>query len=1020
MRPIAFIFLVLAHFAAFTQPCSVEMLLKVPGNWKGPGLGSVHNVTPENLAKEKAVVGEIQKMISSAYQPYGVNASYSYVFGYGLSGGKNWTADPYEYVIRFPDFTCNPNDNDISKKWINPEPRASIWVTVNEIFRGGFQLYAADLPEDHHTPFGQIDAWPEKRDGYWFRKIRDSGFERSGNRHYQYLITYENKLPFKAFTRKQYLEYKIPIMEKYLADYIKNSAEVDPNFDAASKRVFESNQENIKEVRQRIKDVKDMLAKMSKEELDMGAIINNGPNDEFSGFKKEGEPYAKVLVIPDLSYYKRLPKWVPQFFCIDVGFDTQTEAYRRAVPAVEKTLDFSWFKKMLGSTSIIAAAKTGAELSKQTTPSAPQSQLAIQITAGTKHNATPAYDIYRNKTTKGFKQTPISQLRNAAVKPVVNAQQKAAAMAVNITTTNRQAYLKKILSDIESRLSPEQKNTGKLVLDSAQGNMVMLANTGVFLYLKGLLNEGLWCLAYAAAAEPGNDNIVNNLTGIMINAGAVPRALPLARYLASKYPKNTTVMNNLGQAWYALDEMMKSKQVLDTVMLYAVYHPEANATRGAIAEREGKQEEAANFISKSLKGAYNPDVEEFAKKKGLKIDYSNVLYRKRPFPGEYINPLDFRPPPQCTNVDQAAALEAEWEAWNVQVKKASGKIGANLNASSANYTKMSTDLARNHNAPAVPFGSFFKKAALTYKVFLDEYTALSEEAVNYHQTNYKKEEASIDSAHEKAIVKLLEKYPVGEGQRTNWNSYCLALNAVNNHYLEQKAALNDNFNNRFSEPLRRLSIELMYWSQFLPEPMEMREMKYYGHAGFAVNPLQMHAIFEYPCEKPPKPNKSRDSLDIPEPYCPIAFKFKFTVVKLTGDCSKFEIEVNLAKALLIGIERDFLNRKTTLAFGAGADVEIEAFGQKGDNVGFVEDAIPQLIEFSGAGAGGKVQAFIEIDSKGEVSDIGIRSEASLEGAWTEKGDIKIGGKMGVNSGVQITGSDAVQPVVQYLNGNISN
>jgi len=359
------LFILMSVIGLKAQPCSIEALLKVPGIWKGPGLGSVHNVTPENLAKEKAVIGEIQKMISSVYQPYGVNCSYSYVFGYGVSGGKNWMADPYEYVIRFPDFTCNPKYNDISKKWINPEPRASIWITVNEIFRGGFQLYAADLPDDSFVPFGQIDSWPEKRDGYWFRKIRDSGFERSGDRHYQCLITYDNKLPFKVFTRRQYLEYKIPLMEKYLADFIKQSSEIDPNFDAASKRVFESSQEQIKELRQKIQQVKLLLTAMSEAELEMGAIIIKEPDDEFSGFKKEGEPYAKILVVPDLSYYQRLPKWVPQFFCVDVGFDTRTEAYRTAVPAVEKTLNFSWFRKMLGSTTIIPAGKPGAEPIKQ-------------------------------------------------------------------------------------------------------------------------------------------------------------------------------------------------------------------------------------------------------------------------------------------------------------------------------------------------------------------------------------------------------------------------------------------------------------------------------------------------------------------------------------------------------------------------------------------------------------------------------------------------------------------------------
>ena len=642
------------------------------------------------------------------------------------------------------------------------------------------------------------------------------------------------------------------------------------------------------------------------------------------------------------------------------------------------------------------------------------------MTAGTKNNKATTYDIYRNRPTKGFKATPAAQLRNAAVKPVVNSAQKQAAMSLVLSESNKTAYLKKLYTDIQARMPAEKKKSMALLLDSAAGDMQALANTGVFLFLGGYQPEGLWCLAHAASVKPNDDNILNNLTGIMINMGAAPRALPLARYLASKYPRNTTVMNNLGQAWYALDELMRAKQVLDTVMLYAVYHPEANATRAAIAEREGKQEEAAAFINKSLKGAYNPGTDDYARKKGMKIDYPNVLNKKRPFPGEYINPLDFRPPPQCTNVRFAAELKSEWDAWSEQVQKATQKINAYTAASSANLARMTETFKPGARNPGIPYGAFYARASETYKSFLQEYGELQEEAVAYAGNQYLREEHSIDSAAESASKNQAAKYTDGEGSNIDEEAYCRELEANSNTYLERMAALNDDFNSRFSEPLRRLSIELMYWSQFLPEPMELREMKYYNHAQFAVAPLQMHSKFAYPCEKTEKEKKIKEPFDIPEPFCPFSFKFKVTVVKLTGDCSKFEMEFNVPGGVLIGYERDFINRKTTLALGVGLDVEVEKFAQKGDPTGFIEDAIPQLIEGSGAGAGAKVQAFIEFGPGGEMSDIGMRAEGSVEGAWTEKGDIKINGKIGVNSGVQITGSEAVQPVVDYLNGNISN
>ena len=71
-------------------------------------------------------------------------------------------------------------------------------------------------------------------------------------------------------------------------------------------------------------------------------------------------------------------------------------------------------------------------------------------------------------------------------------------------------------------------------------------------------------------------------------------------------------------------------------------------------------------------------------------------------------------------------------------------------------------------------------------------------------------------------------------------------------------------------------------------------------------------------------------------------------------------------------------------------------------------------------ASGNGKQYIIYFSAGKgTSDLYI-AEGSIEGAWTEQGDLKINGKLGVNSGVQITGSQAAQPIVDYLNGNISN
>lgn len=352
---------VITGSSGMAQPCSPEALIKLPGQWKGPRRGSVENISPADLSKENALLAEIQKMMSTGYAPFGLVASYSYVFGYNKYYGKKWTADPYEYGLHLLEYLCDHQDNDIKKKWVNPETPTSVYISINKIWRGGLEVNAADYPDDRHEPFDRLERWPVRMEGYWMMAVRDSGSERSALKQYRYLITYEDKLPFRRFTRREYLEYKIPIMKYELELSERSLAEIDPKVDAASKRVWEDGQERLKVFRQCVRQTENLLTTMTKEELNEGAIVINDPNAEFSGFRKEGEPWTYHLVKPDLSYYRPLPKWVPQFFCIDVKLSTDQEVYRKAIADVEKAIDFSWFRRMLGSTTVIPAKGSAAQ-----------------------------------------------------------------------------------------------------------------------------------------------------------------------------------------------------------------------------------------------------------------------------------------------------------------------------------------------------------------------------------------------------------------------------------------------------------------------------------------------------------------------------------------------------------------------------------------------------------------------------------------------------------------------------------
>jgi hypothetical protein len=339
------------------QPCNDEALLKIPGVWKKGKQGSIENVMPEDLAKEKLVLEQMYKMISSKYSPFGCDIVHSTVFGYNRYKGKNWKCDPYEFSIYVKDYLCDHKDNDISKKWVDPETGTTLYFNVNHIWsrEGGFEMRPADLPDDHYYPGYQIlKKWPEKKDGYYYWK-NHSPTEREKYIEYQFLITYDGKLPFKPFTRREYLLVKIPELKKFVAELEANLKNIDPNLDRASKDAYAEGQRFIAEKKKLTEDTENLLRTMSAEELNMGAVVKGSGAGDFTGFKDENDDYVDILVKPDLAYYKHLPKWVPQFFCINVNIETYREVFGKNVKEIEKAIDFSWFRNMLGNTTIIPA-----------------------------------------------------------------------------------------------------------------------------------------------------------------------------------------------------------------------------------------------------------------------------------------------------------------------------------------------------------------------------------------------------------------------------------------------------------------------------------------------------------------------------------------------------------------------------------------------------------------------------------------------------------------------------------------
>lgn len=111
-------------------------------------------------------------------------------------------------------------------------------------------------------------------------------------------------------------------------------------------------------------------------------------------------------------------------------------------------------------------------------------------------------------------------------------------------------------------------------------------NMSMGLWLAGKSDLALYVLGKFCAADATNTDNLSNYSAMLSMKGAQHLAIPILNNLNAKYPKNSTLLNNLGQAWFGLGEIGKAEKYLDSAIRIYAYHPQANLTKSLIEESQ--------------------------------------------------------------------------------------------------------------------------------------------------------------------------------------------------------------------------------------------------------------------------------------------------------------------------------------------------------------------------------------------------------------------------------------------------
>jgi hypothetical protein len=191
-------------------------------------------------------------------------------------------------------------------------------------------------------------------------------------------------------------------------------------------------------------------------------------------------------------------------------------------------------------------------------------------------------------------------------------------------------FVKKVHSEIETLMNVENKTEAlKLytALKSEKLNCDDISNVANTMWISGKTEIALYLMGKECGANIENINNLNNYAAFLTMKGAEHAALPILQNLNTRVPNNTTILNNIGQAWYGLGDMNNATQYMDKVLAINKNHPHANETKSKIEKSEGKTDESIESLKRSLEEDYTPEKEAALNERGYTVKFEDIKFK---------------------------------------------------------------------------------------------------------------------------------------------------------------------------------------------------------------------------------------------------------------------------------------------------------------------------------------------------------------------------------------------------------
>lgn len=522
-----------------------------------------------------------------------------------------------------------------------------------------------------------------------------------------------------------------------------------------------------------------------------------------------------------------------------------------------------------------------------------------------------------------------------------------------LTEAGLAAYLDTAHRQVTAKATPDAKKLGDKIFEKLKSDKLppaSIGNTATGLWAMGRVQVATYLMGKALAAEPSNTDNQSNYAAMLSMNGGEPLAIPLLDKLDHQFPGNTTVLNNLGQAWFNLGDLEKAGKFLNDVIRIYAYHPQANFTQSFIEESKGNKAKAVELGKNAVRHSLSLDKENRLRKLGFKLTSSDVRPLAKPDP-DPLGLSNFKHPAFPKTAAEEMASRAEWLAFAEEVHARMRKLDDKKRAlkpmdkavqQAMAAQKFWTDPAVANAAKAEPASGgtlpFARRAR--FKLFELDQDAGAKFRFDKSLSDLKAYQKLMSTKHD-AYIKAVQAetgkkaYNGGEGYVDM--DVCPPLTALADQYLAGNTHYEQLVDEHLQQQRLKLSQEL-YWKQFTvsPEDFEYTTLDYQGRWLAALLQVPFNDVkTDQQCfVTPPAKSKGGKLANFNDLHCPYHSEIDFAgFASIKSDCDKTSTKLGIG-ALALGLKQDMDNNRNTFADQfVSCTVEVTAGKSEGVKLG---------------------------------------------------------------------------------------